>query len=64
MGSWNATVVGQGVHHNHLEGEPPGIPEDADRLFDEFVAKLRASGHTIFHASFTYGGNQPAREES
>ncbi len=32
------------------------IPDqDANKLFEEFVDKLRAAGHSIEHASFTHG---------
>ena len=62
MGDWNATVVGTGVHHNDdpATGESEIPHQDANRLFERFVAELRAAGHTIAHASFTHGGRQTA----
>lgn len=52
MGNWNMTVVGVGCHHNMNN------PSDADKMFAEFVEKLKAAGHGISHASITYGGAQ------
>ncbi len=50
MGNWNITIRGIGSHHNrkHLE--------DANRMAAQFVADLKAAGHTVVAASFTYGG--------
>jgi hypothetical protein len=46
MGQWVAIVVGQGSHDNaDFEG-------DADRIAQQFVAKLKDAGHRIFEASF------------
>ena len=50
MGNWNINIQGIGAHGN-------GKPDvDADLMAKEFVALLRSKGHTIEHASFTYGG--------
>lgn len=49
MGNWNINIQGVGCHHN-------GKPDlDADLAAIEFVAKLRAQGHTVEAASFTSG---------
>jgi hypothetical protein len=58
MGDWNATVVGTGVHHNNdpKTGESTIPEQDANRIFERFVAELREAGHTIHHASFVSGG--------
>lgn len=50
MGCWNISIQGIGSHHN------TNNPSDADKLAESFVSNLRASGHTIEAASFTYGG--------
>jgi hypothetical protein len=49
MGNWNINIQGVGCHHNKAN------PSDADRMFDEFVAKLSLAGHTVQHATFTHG---------
>lgn len=49
MGNWNMTIVGVGAHHNTEN------PNDADKLFTEFVEKVAAAGHHLKHASFTHG---------
>lgn len=49
MGNWNITIEGVGPHHNG------GKSFDADKMAIDFVSKLKAEGHTIRHASFTYG---------
>jgi hypothetical protein len=70
MGNWNMTVTGVGAHHNYKRdaagklvtdgngGYERTIDYDADVLFSEFVAKLRAAGHQIQHASFTHGARE------
>lgn len=60
MGDWNMTIQGTGVHHN----VSLTLPEDADKMFDEFVDKLKSAGHTIVSATFTSGARQSAREVS
>jgi len=50
MGNWNMTVVGVGCHHN------TNNLADADAMFRTFVGQLKEAGHTIDHASITYGG--------
>jgi len=49
MGNWNISINGVGCHHN-------GQPEDVDVMFHEFVNELRAKGHLVTDATFTYGG--------
>ena len=50
MGNWHIAIDGVGCHHN-------GKKEiDADAAFVEFVDRLKADGHSVMHASFTYGG--------
>ena len=56
MGDWNITIQGRGVHHNYSMD----LPADADKMFLKFVDELKAIGHTIYNASFTYGGRQEA----
>ena len=67
MGQWNMSVIGTGAHHNFkLDKEGRFITDeigkairtydgDADKLFEEFVQKLREMGHSVEHASFTHG---------
>jgi len=50
MGSWNITIQGVGVHHNHATST------DANRMAQDFVCKLREAGHTVESATFTSGG--------
>lgn len=57
MGNWNMTVIGVGAHHNN------DYPHDANKLFRAFVEDLKAKGHHVFHASFTYGGAEDANIE-
>ncbi len=52
MGHWVMIVEGHGIHDN------TDTPGDADRLFAEFVQKLRYSGHAVHAASFTSGGTK------
>jgi hypothetical protein len=49
MGNWNVSIEGVGIHHN-------GRTDDADAVFVEAVDKLKATGHSVTHASITYGG--------
>jgi hypothetical protein len=46
MGSWRITVEGVGCHHNKDE------KIDADLATREFVAKLKAQGHSLKKAQF------------
>jgi hypothetical protein len=48
MGNWHISIRGIGSHHN-------GKDEDADRIAKRVVNELRAAGHTVDDASFTYG---------
>lgn len=50
MGNWNISINGVGAHHNKK------LAADANRLAAKFVADLKAAGHSVSHASFTYGG--------
>lgn len=50
MGNWQISIEGTGAHHNH------DYPSDANQLAKEFVEQLKAKGHTVERASFTYGG--------
>jgi len=49
MGFWNINIQGCGAHHNKE------YPKDANKMAETFVADLRAAGHDIEHATFTYG---------
>jgi hypothetical protein len=49
MGNWHMSIEGVGCHHNNIE-------EDADKLFKEFVEKVKNFGQNVTHASFTHGG--------
>lgn len=51
MGQWTIVVEGVGAHHNRAE-------HDADWMAREFVAKLKAKGHSITHASVTHSGRE------
>ncbi len=62
MGDWTITIIGTGAHHN---AKPAGRYEpeeaakfDANELAKSFVDQLVASGQTIRHASFVYGGSE------
>lgn len=52
MGQWSMTVIGTGAHHND------DYAQDADRMFKEFVQRLASAGHSIVHASSTFGSRQ------
>lgn len=52
MGDWNLTVIGCGAHHNKE------FADDVDRMFADFVRRLKAAGHDLEHASMTYGGRE------
>lgn len=59
MGSWRITVEGVGCHHNKNE------KIDADLAAREFVAKLKAQGHSLAKAQFAltdYQGNEVTGE--
>lgn len=56
MGNWNITIVGTGCHHNTNRDDSWRDNNDADIQFKNFVDALKASGHTIHHASFVFGG--------
>jgi hypothetical protein len=50
MGNWNITINGVGCHHNQNN------PTDANLMTQKFVSDLRAAGHSVGEATFTYGG--------
>lgn len=50
MGDWNITIKGVGAHHNK------DYDKDANKMAADFVARLKAAGHAVTHASFTHGG--------
>ena len=52
MGNWNITIRGIGAHHNKDN------PTDANRMSKEFVEALKAAGHRVLGASFTFGGEE------
>lgn len=52
MGNWHMSIQGIGSHHN------PSYDRDADKLMRKFVDELRAAGHTVDYATFTFGGRQ------
>lgn len=52
MGQWNISIHGTGVHHNK------NLPADANRMAAKFVRELKAAGHSISHATITYGGEE------
>jgi hypothetical protein len=49
MGYWNITVNGIGAHHNQ------DYEKDANKMFAKFIADMKAAGHQISVATFTYG---------
>ena len=49
MGNWTMIVEGTGQHHNNED------PKDANKMFSEFVGKLKESGQNVEHATFTNG---------
>ena len=49
MERWSLTISGTGSHHAGSDG-------DADRLAAEFVAMLRARGHTVESAKLAAAG--------
>ena len=51
MGNYVIILEATGPHHN-------GQPYDADQLIATFVAALKQNGHSIQHASLTYGARQ------
>jgi hypothetical protein len=50
MGNWAIVIRGVGCHHN------VDLDADANKMAAEFVKQLKKAGHTVSHASFTYGG--------
>lgn len=51
MGDWNISIRGLGSHHNSQ-------PADAERMAAKFVKELRAAGHSVKAATFTFGGEE------
>lgn len=58
MGNWNINVQGVGCHHNdQTKGmSPEQVACDAEKMAAKFVADLKAAGHQVEGATFTYGG--------
>jgi hypothetical protein len=54
MGNWHISIRGVGSHHNQNN------PTDADKMFRQMVADLRAAGHHIDDAAFTHGAVETA----
>ena len=52
MGNWNINIQGVGCHHNE------NYQNDANKMADEFVQKLKDAGHTVEAATFTHGGKE------
>lgn len=50
MGNWHINIRGIGPYHN-------GNEQDADRIARRIVHELRAAGHTVDDAAFTYGAH-------
>jgi len=50
MGNWNINIQGVGPHHNINHAA------DANRMADGFVRMMKAAGHQITSATFTFGG--------
>jgi hypothetical protein len=48
VGSWTLHAEGHGIHDN-------GRQDDADAMFEKFIADLRAAGHVVNRASVTVG---------
>ena len=53
MGNWNINIQGIGPHHNTNNAF------DANQLAAKFVQELRAAGHNVQVAAFTYGSLEP-----
>jgi hypothetical protein len=58
MGNWNITIQGTGQHHN-FDKEPPHHcdPRDANKMAQEFLARLIEAGHSITSATITHGAS-------
>ncbi len=56
MGNWHISIQGTGIHHNEN-------PKDANLMAADFVAALKAAGHSIEFATFTSGGRYGLSEE-
>lgn len=60
MGDWSINIVGTGAHHNSKKRggafeHEESVKFDANEATTEFIANLKAQGHTIHHASFVSG---------
>lgn len=49
MGRWSIAIEGTGAHHN------ADYPQDANKMAEEFVGRLKSAGHQVEHATFTSG---------
>ncbi len=56
MGDWNINIQGVGCHHNKDN------PTDAEKMAQQFVEALKNAGHSVSHATFTYGAKQDLKE--
>jgi hypothetical protein len=52
--SANGALVADPSKEGRVKSRIPD--QDANKLFEEFVDKLRAAGFSVEHASFTHGG--------
>jgi hypothetical protein len=57
MGNWHISIRGVGPHHN--AGDPAG---DANVVARRVVQELKAAGHTIQDAAFTFGNHDDMGE--
>jgi len=57
MGNWTIVVTGNGAHHN-TQSDGTGLPGDADKLLDDFIAQLMKAGQFIVYASITTSSRQ------
>lgn len=56
MGNWHISIRGVGAHHN-------GKPYDAEAMAKIFAESLKAAGHNVLGAAFTYGAEQDLLEQ-
>jgi hypothetical protein len=52
MGNWAINIQGVGCHHNKA------LQQDANRMARKFVNDLKAAGHSIERADFTFGAKE------
>jgi len=56
MGTWNISIKGQGIHHNHR-------PDDANVLAAKFVQQLKDAGHVVTDAKFELTAQMPPADD-